>query len=379
MTSQEPFSLTAFADLVQLPDESLRKAALERQSRLTKPTGALGRLEPLSAWLASATGSCPPPPLDRVRVVVFAGDHGVARTAQTSAYPPEVTAQMVLNFIAGGAGVNALAELNGASVRVLDIAVDAELDYLGAHAGTVGAHRIRRGSGSIDREDAMTYDEAMRAFTAGRDVADEEIDRGVDLLIPGDMGIGNTTPTATIIGLLTRTEIQFVVGRGTGIDDTTWMRKSAAVRDAMRRGRPRMGDPIDLLAAVGGADLAAMSGFLVQAAIRRTPVLLDGVVSAAAALLAQAINYRAPQWFLASHRSTEPAQHAALEYLDLQPLIDLDLRLGEGTGALIALPIVRAAQATLAHMATFDEAGVSDKDDTGDSDSGDDAANAADE
>jgi nicotinate-nucleotide--dimethylbenzimidazole phosphoribosyltransferase len=362
MTPPQPFSHASFADLVQLPDDSLRKAALDRQARLTKPAGALGRLEPLSAWLASVTGTCPPPPLDRVRVVIFAGDHGVARTARTSAYPPEVTAQMVLNFIAGGAGVNALAELNGASVRVLDMSVDADLGYLGSHEDTVGAHRIRRGSGSIDREDALTYDEAMRAFNAGREVADEEIDRGVDLLIPGDMGIGNTTPTATIIGLLTRTEIQFVVGRGTGIDDTTWMRKSAAVRDAMRRGRPRMGDPIDLLAAVGGADLAAMTGLLVQAAIRRTPVLLDGVVSAAAALLAQAINYRTPQWFVASHRSTEPAQHAALEYLDLKPLIDLDLRLGEGTGALIALPIVRAAQVTLANMATFEEAGVSDKD-----------------
>jgi nicotinate-nucleotide--dimethylbenzimidazole phosphoribosyltransferase len=363
MTQPETFDLASFAHLVELPDDSLRRAALERQGRLTKPAGALGRLEPLSAWLASVTGACPPPALDRVRVVIFAGDHGVARTAQTSAYPPEVTAQMVLNFIAGGAGVNALAELNGASVRVLDLSVDSELTYLGSYADTVAAHRIRRGSGSIDREDALTYAEALRAFAAGRAVADEEIDRGVDLLIPGDMGIGNTTPTATIIGLLTRAELQFVVGRGTGIDDTTWMRKTAAVRDAMRRGRPRMGDPIDLLAAVGGADLAAMTGFILQAAIRRTPVLLDGVVSAAAALLAQSINYRAPQWYLASHRSTEPAQHAALDHLDLEPLIDLDLRLGEGTGALVALPLLRAAQSTLANMATFDEAGVSDRDD----------------
>jgi nicotinate-nucleotide--dimethylbenzimidazole phosphoribosyltransferase len=362
MTPPETFDITAFAGLVDLPDPALRAAALERQGRLTKPAGALGKLEPLSAWLASVTGVCPPPAIDRVRVVIFAGDHGVARTAQTSAYPPEVTAQMVLNFIAGGAGVNALAELNGASVRVLDMSVDADLSYLGAHVDTVGAHRIRRGSGSIDREDAMTYNEALQAFTAGRIVADEEVDGGVDLLIPGDMGIGNTTPTSAIVGLLTHTELQFVVGRGTGIDDTTWMRKSAAVRDAMRRARPRMGDPIDLLAAIGGADLAAMTGFVLQAAIRRTPVLLDGVVSAAAALVAQSINYRAPQWYLASHRSTEPAQHAALEFLDLVPLVDFDLRLGEGTGALIALPIVRAAQTTLANMATFDEAGVSDRD-----------------
>jgi nicotinate-nucleotide--dimethylbenzimidazole phosphoribosyltransferase len=353
--------LAALADMVDLPDAALRHAAIERQARLTKPAGALGRLEPLSAWLCSVTGACPAPPLDRVRVVIFAGDHGVARTAQTSAYPPEVTAQMVLNFIAGGAGVNTLAQLNDASVRVVDMSVDAELSYLGAHADIVAAHRVRRSSGSIDREDAMTYAQAAQAFEAGRGIADEEIDAGVDLLIPGDMGIGNTTPSATIVGLITRTELQFVVGRGTGIDDDAWMRKSAAVRDAMRRGRPRLSDPIDLLAAVGGADIAAMTGFLVQAAVRRTPVLLDGVVSCAAALVAQLVNYRAPQWWLASHRSTEPAQHAALEHLDLEPLIDLGLRLGEGTGALTALPILRAAQTTLANMATFDEAGVSDR------------------
>ena len=364
MTSSAALDLAVLASAVELPDAACYQAALERQQRLTKPAGALGRLEPLSAWLASVTGACPPRPIERVRVVIFAGDHGVARTAQTSAYPPEVTAQMVLNFVAGGAAANVLADLNGASVRIVDVSVDAPVDYLGTHADAVAAYRVRQASGSIDREDALTYDEAVQAFNAGRSIADEEVDAGVDLLIPGDMGIGNTTATAVLVGLLTQTELQLVVGRGTGIDDATWMRKTAAVRDAMRRGRPRMDDPIDLLSAVGGADIAAMSGFLFQAAVRKTPVLLDGVVSCAAALLAAHINGRAAEWWSASHRSTEPAQHAALDALNLEPLLDLGMRLGEGTGALTALPLLRAAQATLADMATFDEAGVSDRDDS---------------
>ncbi len=356
--------LSELAELVELVDSAASEAATARQQTLTKPAGSLGRLETVATWLAGVSGECPPPALDRVRVVVFAGDHGVARTAMTSAYPPEVTAQMVLNFINGGAAVNVLAALNEATVRVVDMAVDAPDSYLEEHFATVAAFKIRRSSGSIDREDALTYEQAVAAFNAGRSIADEEVDNGVDLLIPGDMGIGNTTAAAAIVGLLTNTELQLVVGRGTGIDDTTWMRKTAAVRDAMRRGRPRLADPIDLLAAVGGADIAATTGFLFQAAARRTPVLLDGVISCAAALVAERINYRAPLWWLASHRSTEPAQHAALQRLDLEPLVDLGLRLGEGTGALIALPLLRAAQATLANMSTFGEAGVSDKDAT---------------
>jgi nicotinate-nucleotide--dimethylbenzimidazole phosphoribosyltransferase len=222
-------------------------------------------------------------------------------------------------------------------------------------------HRVRRSSGSIDREDALTREEAERAFAIGVAIADEEVDAGADLLIPGDMGIGNTTPAATIIGLLAGIEPARVVGRGTGIDDTTWMRKTAAVRDAMRRGRPLKGDPIGLLATVGGADIAAMSGFLLGAAARRTPVILDGVVSSAAALVAHRIAFRSSEWWLAGHRSTEPAQHAALDRLALDPIVDYGMRLGEGTGALVALSVLVAAGATLREMATFTEAGVTDR------------------
>ena len=354
--------LDALVARIDLPDDAARAAAAERQARLTKPAGALGRLEELSLWLCAAQGVCPPRPLERVRVIVLAGDHGIARTAGTSAYPSEVTAQMVLNFLAGGAAVNVLARQNGATVRVVDVAVDVDWAELGATVpDDVVRDKVRRGSGSIDREDAMTREEAEAAFALGVRIAEEEVDAGADLLIPGDMGIGNTTPAAVITGLYTNQDAASVVGRGTGIDDATWMRKTAAVRDAMRRGRAAKGDPMALLTTVGGADIAAMTGLLLGAAARRTPVLLDGVVSCAAALVAQRVSFRAREWWLAGHRSTEPSATAALERLRLEPVVDYGLRLGEGTGALVALPVLVAAGATLREMATFDEAGVSDR------------------
>lgn len=354
--------LAELIDLISVPSSAAADDARARQLMLTKPTGALGRLETLSIWVSAAQGTCPPRAFARPRVVIFAGDHGVARTAQTSAYPPEVTAQMVLNFVNGGAAVNVLAGQAGASVRVVDVSVDADPAYAQAIAPEVVAHRVRRGSGSIDREDAMTADETAAAFALGRLIADEEIDAGADLLIPGDMGIGNTTPAAAIIGLLANADAATVTGKGTGIDDTTWMRKCAAVRDAMRRGTPHKGDPLALLTAVGSPDFAAATGFLLQAAARGVPVILDGTISAACALVADRISYRAKQWWLAGHRSTEPAHAIALNRLDLDPIVDYGMRLGEGTGALLALQIVQSASATLREMATFGEAGVSDRD-----------------
>jgi nicotinate-nucleotide--dimethylbenzimidazole phosphoribosyltransferase len=265
---------------------------------------------------------------------------------------------MVRTFLAGGAAVNVLAREAGASVRVLDIAVDDDLDGVPAE---VHRHKVRRGSGRIDVEDALTRAEAEHAFAAGMAVADEEVDSGADLLIPGDMGIGNTTPAAVLTAALAAAEPAEVVGRGTGIDDAGWMRKCAAVRDALRRTRPTLADPIQVLATAGGADIAAMVGFLVQAAVRRTPVVLDGVVSGAAALVAHRLAVRAASWWLAGHRSPEPAHTVALDRLALTPVLDHGLRLGEGTGALLALPLLRAAGATLAEMATFAEAGVTDR------------------
>jgi nicotinate-nucleotide--dimethylbenzimidazole phosphoribosyltransferase len=335
------------------PDPEVAAAARARQDRLTKPPGSLGRLEDLSVWVASCQGVCPPRQFERPRVVVFAGDHGVT-AAGVSAYPAEVTAQMVANFDAGGAAINVLAEAAGASVRVVDIAVDAPEPL----SPSIGAHKVRRGSGNIAVEDALSADEAAAAIQAGRQIADEEVDSGADLLIAGDMGIGNTTAATTLIAALTNSEPVAVVGRGTGIDDAGWARKTAAIRDALYRARGLSADPVGLLRVCGGADLAAMAGFCAQAAVRRTPVLLDGVVVTAAALVADRLAPGARQWWQAGHRSTEPAHALALKQLELQPIIDMRMRLGEGTGAAVALPIVRAAVAALASMATFDEAGV---------------------
>ncbi len=342
-------------DPVVAPSPQARAAADDRQARLTKPAGSLGRLESLAAWVAACQDRCPPRPFARPRVVVFAGDHGIARHG-VSAYPAEVTAQMVANFLAGGAAVNALAATCGAGVRVVDIAVDADTDE------AVSGHKIRRSSGAIDREDALTHDETVRAIAAGRAIADEEVDAGADLLIAGEMGIGNTTPATVLIAALTDTEPVAAVGRGTGVDDAGWIRKTAAIRDAMHRVRRDVADPVALLRIGGGADLAAMAGFLAQAALRRTPVIVDGVVVTAAAMVAEEFAPGARDWWVAGHRSTEPAHEIALRRLRLDPIVDLGMRLGEGSGALTALPLLQGAIAALTNMATFADAGVTDRD-----------------
>jgi nicotinate-nucleotide--dimethylbenzimidazole phosphoribosyltransferase len=268
---------------------------------------------------------------------------------------------MVANFATGGAAANVLARQAGATVRVVDVSVDADPSYLDAIDPGICARRVRRGSGSIDREDAMSEDEASRALALGALLADEEADAGADVLIAGDMGIGNTTPAATLIGLLTGHDADAVTGRGTGIDDVTLLRKRDAVAAAMARGSAVVDDPAVLLARVGSPDIAAMTGYLLRAAARGVPVILDGIVSCSAALAAERMAPGSRAWWIAGHRSTEPASRLALEGLGLTPLLDLDLRLGEGTGALLALPLLAAAAATLAEMATFDSAGVSDR------------------
>ncbi|GDY30408.1 nicotinate-nucleotide--dimethylbenzimidazole phosphoribosyltransferase [Gandjariella thermophila] len=337
---------------VEAPDEEVRRQAVARHERLTKPAGSLGRLEELGIWVAACQGACPPRPFTRPRVVVFAGDHGIAAHG-VSAYPSEVTGQMVANFLTGGAAVNVLASAAGATVRVVDISVNADTPE------RVAGFKVRRGSGSIDREDALTDAEVRAAITAGRRIVDEEVDGGADLLVAGDMGIGNTTPSSVLIATLTGAEPVAVVGRGTGVDDNGWMRKTAAIRDALRRARKVSGDPVALLRTAGGADIAAIAGFLAQAAVRRTPVVLDGVVAGAAAAVAEEMAPGARRWWVAGHRSAEPAHAMALDHLRLEPLLDLGMRLGEGSGAVAALPLVVMAARVLAEMATFDDAGVS--------------------
>lgn len=343
------------------PDADAAGAARARQDTLTKPRGALGRLEDLSVWVASCQGQCPPRQFERARVVVFAGDHGVAQSG-VSAYPPEVTAQMVANIDGGGAAINALADIGGATVRIVDLAVDAD-----PVSDQVGAHKVRRGSGDIAVEDALTDEETTRAIAAGRQIADQEVDGGADLLIAGDMGIGNTTAAAVLVAAMTNAEPVAVVGFGSGIDDAGWSRKTAAVRDALYRGRKVLPDPVGLLRCCGGADLAALAGFCAQAAVRRTPLLLDGMAVTAAALVAERMAPGARQWWQAGHRSTEPGHTLALAALELEPILDLGMRLGEGTGATAALPVLRAAVSALSSMATFTQAGVATR--SGDADS----------
>jgi nicotinate-nucleotide--dimethylbenzimidazole phosphoribosyltransferase len=339
------------------PDQQAHRQAVARHQQLTKPAGSLGRLEELGVWATACQGTCPPHPFVRPQVVVFAADHGVAAYG-VSAYPSEVTQQMVANFLSGGAAVNVLAAAAGATVRVVDVAVDCD-PATATTPPMVTRHKVRRGSGAIQLQDALTDVEVTQALHAGVTIADEEIDRGADLLVAGDMGIGNTTPAAVLVAALTGAEPVAVVGRGTGIDDAGWMRKTAAIRDALRRARPVVADPIALVRTAGGADIAAMAAFLAQTAVRRTPVILDGVVAGAAAMLAEELAPGARQWWVAGHRSVEPAHTLALQHLELVPVLDLGMRLGEGSGAVAALPLVQMAVRVLAEMATFAEAGVS--------------------
>ena len=338
---------------IAAPPDAPRAEARARQQVLTKPSGALGRLEDISIWAAGVQGKCPPTPFRKPVVVVFAADHGVAASG-VSAYPAEVTAQMVANFLAGGAAVNVMARQVGAEVRVIDIGVSVDVD------GADTRWKVRRGSRPLDRMDALGSGDAACALRNGAAIASEAIDGGADLLIPGDMGIGSTTACAAVVSALTGARVEDVVGRGTGIDDEGWARKVAAVRSGLSR---LDGDPsaVDVVTTVGGVDIASLTGFLLSAAAARTPVLLDGIVSCTAALVAATLRPEASGWWLAGHRSTEPAQQAALASMTMAPVLDLGLRLGEGTGALAAFPIVQLAIATLAEMATFDAAGVTDR------------------
>jgi len=322
------------------PSDTARAAAAERLAALATPAGALGRLGEVGVWYAACRDEVPPSGPANVRLVIFAGDHGVAAHG-VSAYPPAITRAMVGTFEAGRAGVNALARAHDVSVRVIDVAVDDDVP---------GEHKVRRCSGAIHLEDALSGDEFARAFALGERIAEEEIAAGADLLLSGDMGIGNTTPAAALVGALLGLPAEDVVGRGTGVDDVALAHKIDVVRAALARAGAT-DDPRRLLAALGSADLAAATAYLLTAARRGVPVLLDGLLSVVCALAAEALTPGASAWFAAGHRSTEPAQSLALEKLGLEPLLDLGLRLGEGSGAVAAVPLVRSATALLRDVA----------------------------
>ncbi|WP_181769217.1 nicotinate-nucleotide--dimethylbenzimidazole phosphoribosyltransferase, partial [Streptomyces albidus (ex Kaewkla and Franco 2022)] len=312
--SDRTLDLDDFSDLIERPHGGLRRDAEERRARTGLPDQALGRLDDLGEWLTAAQARLPVEPLRQPRMVVFAGDHGVAEL-NVSARPAGSASTLVREALDGTSPAAILARRFEVPVRLVDMALDCDVDELPAE---VTRHRVRRSSGRLDTEDTLSAEEAQQAFRAGMAIADEEADAGTDLVVLGDLSVGGTTAAGTLIAALCGTDASVVTGRGGGeIDDLTWMRKCAAIRDGLRRARPVLGDQLELLAAVGGADLTAMTGFLLQSAVRRTPVILDGVVSAACALVAQRVAFRAPDWWLAGHTSSEPAQAKALDRMAL--------------------------------------------------------------
>ncbi|MEU6488132.1 nicotinate-nucleotide--dimethylbenzimidazole phosphoribosyltransferase [Streptomyces sp. NPDC046887] len=340
-------NLDDFSDLIERPDGAVRRDAEDRRERLAVPPGALGRLDELGEWLTAAQGAVPVRPVERPRVVLFAGDHQVA-SLDVSGRPAGGAYALVRSVLDGASPLAVLARRMDVPVRVVDAGLDCDPELL---PEDVVRRRVRRGGGRIDIEDALTLEEAEQAVRLGMAVADEEADSGTDLVVLGDLSVGGTTAAAVLIAALCGTDASVVTGRGgAGIDDLAWMRKCAAVRDALRRARPVLGDQLELLAASGGADLAAITGFLLQSAVRRMPVILDGVVSAACALVAQRAAFRAPDWWLAGQLSGEPAQAKALDRMALEPLLDQKVTVGEGVGALLALPLVQAAAAFAAEL-----------------------------
>jgi nicotinate-nucleotide--dimethylbenzimidazole phosphoribosyltransferase len=346
-----PLSLPTIPPL----DSAAAAAARARQDSLTKPLGSLGRLETLAVQLAAITGQARPS-VARKAVIIMAGDHGVTQ-AGVSAYPADVTPQMVLNFLHGGAAINVLARHAGARVVVVDVGVAADLPDL---PGLL-CRKVARGTQNMTLGPALTRAEAEAALQVGLDTVSAEIDAGLDLLGTGDMGIGNTTPSAAIVAAITGAPVAHVTGRGTGVDEAGLRRKVAAIETALRVNQPDRADALDVLAKVGGLEIAGLAGVMLGAAARRVPVVIDGFISGAAALIAAGLVPSVTGYMIAAHRSVEIGHRVLLDHLGLVPLFDLDLRLGEGTGAALAFHLVEAAARLHSEMATFAEAGVSDK------------------
>jgi len=338
-------------------DVEAQRRAEQHQLRLTKPPGSLGRLEAVGAQLAGIA-SMFPPPLPRPAVIaVFAGDHGV-HAQGVSPWPQEVTAQMVGNFLTGGAAINVLARQAGADVVVVDVGVASELPEV----PNLLVRKVRPGTADLAVGPAMPVDDAQRALDLGAEVAARLVRDGARCLVTGDMGIANTTPASALIAALIDRPASGVTGRGTGIDDDRLRRKTELVAAVADRARQRHGDDaLAILAEVGGLEHAALAGFVAGATALQVPVVVDGVISASALLVASRLVPGVEEGVIAGHRSVEPGASAVLGVLGLRPMIDLDMRLGEGTGAALALPLVEAAARVLAEMSTFDQAGITEK------------------
>jgi nicotinate-nucleotide--dimethylbenzimidazole phosphoribosyltransferase len=338
-------------------DEQAMRAATERQLALTKPAGSLGVLEDLSVRVAGMTGSCPPAVPSPAVVTVFAADHGV-HAQGVSPWPQAVTAAMLANFAAGGAAVNAFAANNRVDVRVVDVGVASDV-----HGLDIVHAKVRPGTRDLATEKALSEEEVLAAVTVGFELADNLVRDGYRCLLTGDMGIANTTASAALIATFTGMTAEDVTGRGTGIDDATLAHKTSVVRSALALHGVPASDPLGALSAYGGLEHAALAGYILGGAANKVPVILDGVIAGAAALVAQALHPAVIEYCVAGHRSAEPGHAVALKTLGLQPLVDLDLRLGEGTGAVLAYPILTCAVRALAEMATFESAGITAEDD----------------
>jgi nicotinate-nucleotide--dimethylbenzimidazole phosphoribosyltransferase len=337
-------------------DVTAAQKAEARQNNLTKPTGSLGRLEEISIQLAGMKAD-PLPDVSRKAVIVMAADHGVALEG-VSAFPAEVTPQMVMNFLHGGAAINVLARQAGASVTVVDIGVATDFDP--SLPGLL--HRkVARGTRNMAKGPAMTRAEAEKALVEGIDVLAEVAEFGLDLVATGDMGIGNTTPSSAIVAVMTGLPVAKVTGRGTGLDDAGLAHKVKVIEQAIAVNKPNPKNVLDVLCKVGGLEIAGLAGVMVAAAARRIPIVVDGFISTAAAMIAVGLLPDIRNYLFGAHQSVEIGHQAMHKYLGLTPLINLNLRLGEGTGAVLAFHLIEAASRILREMATFAEAGVSDK------------------
>ncbi len=350
-------NLAELLEQIRPLDQDAMQAAQRRQELLTKPPGSLGRLEELSIQVAGITGN-PMPRMEKKAVLVMAADHGVVEEG-VSAYPQDVTPQMVLNFLRGGAAINACARQAEAQVVVADMGIASDVP---ASEGLI-VHKIGRGTANLAKGPAMTRAQAVEAVVAGAEIAERVIEAGADIIATGDMGIGNTTPSAAIAAVLCGAAVEDVVGRGTGVDDTGLQRKISAIRQGIEINRPDANDGIDVLAKVGGFEIGGLAGVVLAGAAHRVPVVIDGFISTAAAMIAVCMAPAARDYLIAAHVSQEHGHRAMLKWLRLKPLLDLDMRLGEGTGAVLAMNLVDAACRALTEMATFDEAGVSGKSD----------------
>lgn len=333
-------------------DEKAMAAARERQDSLTKPQGSLGRLEELSVKVAGIRAEAVPT-LEHKAIITIAADHGVVAQG-VSLYPQEVTAEMVRNFLRGGAGINVLARQVGARVVVVDMGVASDLI---PHPDLI-SRKVAYGTQDMMLGPAMSRDEALRAIEAGIEIVDGEFEKGLDIVATGDMGIGNTTSGSAVTAVISGKTVAEVTGRGTGIDDRQLARKASIIERAFEINQPDAKDPLDMLAKVGGFEIGGLVGVMIGAAAHRIPIIIDGFISGAAALIATGIAPKLKDYLIAGHVSAERGHRAALEHLGLRPILDLEMRLGEGTGAVLAMFIVEAGVRTLAQMATFAEAGV---------------------